>query len=417
MTMTILYKRYYKKIKALSHTHVFASTETADTIADLITQNGFDHPELFRRSVKPAQPTFTQPELSPTASPVSSRKKASKSETAVHISVPAAEILATKALLNAGSSEYVAALTAKALVRAETQGLVAQGLNCLPMYIQHLKTGRVSGYAEPVVRHEHGAALVVDAQGGFAYPATVKAADLIQSRIASLGVMCVGITQSHHFGVAANHLLPFAEQGLIAIAMSNTPAAVPAWGGQRPVLGTNPIAAVFPRLQQEPVIIDLSMAETSQDALMLHVRNKEPIPATWATNRGGQPTTDAKLALKGHINASGGMKGSLLNLLVELLCVSLTGAALGVEADPWFTESGNKSNLGHLILVMDPRAFAGWEAYVQRIDALLACIEEDPNIRLPGALRANTQSESNRQGIRISSALMNQLKHDAGYIQ
>jgi hypothetical protein len=70
MTMTILYKRYYKKIKALSHTHVFASTETADTIADLITQNGFDHPELFRRSVKPAQPTFTQPELSPTASPV-----------------------------------------------------------------------------------------------------------------------------------------------------------------------------------------------------------------------------------------------------------------------------------------------------------------------------------------------------------
>ncbi|HEV3491395.1 MAG TPA: Ldh family oxidoreductase [Reyranella sp.] len=55
-------------------------------------------------------------------------------------------------------------------------------------------------------------------------------------------------TNSHHFGVATWHIEPVGADGLVGLALGNSPSAMPAWGGgTRALFGTNPIAAVFPR--------------------------------------------------------------------------------------------------------------------------------------------------------------------------
>ncbi|GLC97570.1 hypothetical protein Tamer19_69790 [Cupriavidus sp. TA19] len=71
------------------------------------------------------------------------------------------------------------------------------------------------------------------------------------------------MTNSHHFGAAALPLDAVARAGMVGIVMGNSPAAMPAWGGKRPLFGTNPIAAAFPRRGHAPVVIDLSLSEAA----------------------------------------------------------------------------------------------------------------------------------------------------------
>ena len=71
-------------------------------------------------------------------------------------------------------------------------------------------------------------------------------------RAREFGVSFAGVTNSHHFGVAAWHLRPVADAGMVGLAFGNSPAAMPAAGGRRALFGTNPIAAVFPRRDRRP---------------------------------------------------------------------------------------------------------------------------------------------------------------------
>ena len=62
---------------------------------------------------------------------------------------------------------------------------------------------------------------------------------------------------------------------------------------------------------------------------MVAAREGKPIPAGWALDRDGNPTTDPQAGLDGMMLPAGGAKGAMLALVVELLCCALTGAHLG----------------------------------------------------------------------------------------
>ena len=107
--------------------------------------------------------------------------------------------------------------------------------------------GRADGAALPRVVHAKGGAALVDARCGLAFPACALAVDEAIGAAREFGVAFVGVTNSHHFGAAAYHLEPVGAAGLVGLAFGNSPAAMAAAGGRRPLFGTNPIAAVFPR--------------------------------------------------------------------------------------------------------------------------------------------------------------------------
>ncbi|MCP2937846.1 Ldh family oxidoreductase, partial [Salmonella enterica subsp. enterica serovar Typhimurium] len=68
--------------------------------------------------------------------------------------------------------------TAAVLVRADAAGLASHGVSRVPMYVAHLRHDRVDGAAVPVLQARNGerrAALLVDAQCGFAFPACAMA--------------------------------------------------------------------------------------------------------------------------------------------------------------------------------------------------------------------------------------------------
>src|SRR6266480_6371417 len=271
-------------------------------------------------------------------------------------SVPALTDLVTRALSCAGANATMAAATAEALVNAELQGLASHGMSRIPQYAMHLRNGRADGNAIPIIAKAKGAAVLVDAQNGLAFPACALAVQETIRRAREFGVSFAGVTRSHHFGVAAHHLQPVGDGGLVGLAFGNSPAGMPTAGGRHPIFGTNPIAATFPRDNAPPLVIDLSLSEVARGKVMIAAKEGKPIPLGWALDRDGNPTTDAKAALT----------GSMLALIVEVLACALTGAAFGYEADTFFVDEGNRPRLGQAFLVIDPDAIAGRDVYLAR---------------------------------------------------
>lgn len=341
---------------------------------------------------------------------------ASMTLTSLPSSIPVHDLiqLAAGALRAAGASPLQAETTARALVAADMQGLASHGTSRVQMYAAHLRHGRVDGQAKPVVTSTRPAAALVDAADGFAFPACELAVGEAVARARECGIAIAAVTNSHHFGAAAYHLEAVAQAGMVGLAMGNSPAAMPFAGGRRAIFGTNPVAACFPRQDDAPLMIDLSLSEVARGKIMLAAQQGKSIPLGWALDRDGQPTTDAQAALQGSMLPAGGNKGAMLALIVELLVTALTGASFGAEADSFFVDAGNRPRLGQAFIAIDPGALAGRDTYYTRLEALLQAMLADDGVRLPGSRRQALAASAQAQGVQIAAATLEQLRQLAG---
>jgi (2R)-3-sulfolactate dehydrogenase (NADP+) len=322
--------------------------------------------------------------------------------------------LAATALERAGAHEKMAQAAARHLVQAEEQGLPTHGMSRVPFYCAMLRNGRADGAAHPAMLAERAGACLIDNRDGLPYVSVEWAIGELVQRARRNAVAFVGIRNSAHVGVLGIHLMPVAEAGLVGLAFTNSPAAIPAWGGKRALFGTNPVAAIFPRKGQDPLVVDLALTTVVRGKIMLAMRKGERIPEGWALDRHGKPTTDPKEAIEhGSLFPIGGAKGAMLALTFELLCASLTGAAIGPEADSFFSEAGNKPRIGQAFLAIDPSALAGTEKYAERLETVIAAMQADPEVRLPGARRFAAQRAA-RAGIEVPDDLLAQVEKLAG---
>ncbi|MFO1413615.1 MAG: Ldh family oxidoreductase [Burkholderiales bacterium] len=316
-------------------------------------------------------------------------------------------------LARAGASAAMAASTARALVQAEAQAMPSHGLSRVAQYAAQLRNGRVVGDAVPAVVRRTGGALVVDAGEGLAFPACDLAVAEAIAAVPAHGVVFAGVVRSHHAGVLVDHLRPVAAAGLVGLAFANSPAAMPAAGGRHPIFGTNPIAAAFPRRAADPLLVDLSLSEAARGKVLVAARDGKPIPAGWALDRDGNPTTDASAALEGSmlpVGAATSPKGAMLALVVELLVTAVIGARFGFEASSFFVDEGNRPGIGQAFVVLDPGALAGRDAYLDRLEVLVAEMLADDNVRLPGARREALRRAAAREGIEVGDAMLAGLR-------
>ena len=322
--------------------------------------------------------------------------------------------LASRCLCRAGAHERMARAAGEALVAAEVRGIPSHGVSRVPQYCALLQSGRADGSAVPRIVSSRGAGCLVDNGGGLAFLSVRLASEEAIRRAAEHGVGLAGVTNGGHMGAVGVALEPVAAAGFVGLAATSSPAAIPAWGGARPLLGTNPIAIAFPRPGAPSIVIDLSLTAVARGRLMLAAERGEPIPEGWAFDSRGRPTTDARAGLTGSMAPIGGAKGAALALGIELLCGTLTGAAFGFENDSFFAERGNRPSIGQVFLAVDPGALAGRQVYEERIEALVAAILADEGVRLPGARRLAETERCMRGGVEIDEALERRLLELAG---
>jgi (2R)-3-sulfolactate dehydrogenase (NADP+) len=319
--------------------------------------------------------------------------------------------LARTALERAGANPAMAEATARHLVAAEEQGLPTHGMSRVPFYCGMLRNGRADGSAEPRLATERAGVCLIDNRDGLPYVSAQWAIDEAVQRARRNGIAFAGITNSAHVGVLGIHLLPVAEARLVGFAFTNSPAAIPAWGGRKPLFGTNPVAAAFPRREGEPIVIDLALTTVVRGRIMMAMRKGERIPDGWALDRHGKPTTDPEEAVNhGSLFPIGGAKGAMLALMFELICASLTGSAIGPEADSFFAEKGNRPRIGQAFIAIDPASLAGSEKYLERVEAVVSAMLSDPEVRLPGARRFASEKSARAHGIEVPDELVAQIE-------
>lgn len=318
--------------------------------------------------------------------------------------------LACTALERAGANHRMAEAAARHLVRAEAQGLPTHGLSRVPFYCGMLRGGRADGAAQPVMVAERAGACLIDNRDGLPYVSAQWAVEEAIQRARRNAIAFAGIRNSGHVGVLGIHVEAIAQAGMVGFGFTNSPAAMPPWGGKKPLFGTNPMAAAFPRPGKAPIIVDLALTTVVRGRIMMAMKRGERIPEGWALDRNGKPTTDPKEAIEhGSLFPIGGAKGAMLALVFELICAALTGAAIGPEADSFFSEEGNRPRIGQAFMAIDPGALAGMKMYWERTEAVVCAMLSDPEVRLPGARRFAAE-ESARKGIEVPDDLLAQIE-------
>ncbi len=318
--------------------------------------------------------------------------------------------LAARALVRAGASRKMAEAAAGCLVAADAQGLSTHGVARVPTYCAHLASGRAHGDARPRIVNQKPAACLIDAGDGIAFEACERAVREAVRRARRHGVGLAAVTNSHHCGALGVLLEPVAEAGMAGLAFSNAAAAIMPAGGTRPIFGTNPVAAIFPRRAAPPLVIDLSLTQVTRGAIMLLDKAGKPVPEGWGMDAQGRPTTDAqKILVGGSLYAVGGLKGTMLALAVEILACALTGAALSHEVESMHLAAGPHLRLGQMFVAIDPGALLGSETYLERIETLVETMLSDENVRLPGARRERQRAAAQENGVEVSEELLREI--------
>ena len=319
------------------------------------------------------------------------------------------EKLATEVLKQAGTAEPAAASVAKALVRANSDGLNSHGVARLKAYSAQVAAGKVAGDAVPVLAKLGSSAARIDAKDGFAFPAFDMAIDALVEMTAETPVAGVAVTNSHHFGVAGHHVERLAERGVVGLVFGNSPAGIAPWGGSRPLFGTNPIAFGFPRIGDAPVVVDLSLSKQARGKIKLAADEGRPIPEGWALDADGNATTDAAAAMGGSMLPMGDAKGAALVLAVEIMAAAMTSAHFGFEASSFFDDKGGPPRVGQFLLGFRPGPLSGG-SYYERIEVLLQAVLDQPGTRLPGTRRLGNREVSDQKGIDVPDDLVDWME-------
>lgn len=266
----------------------------------------------------------------------------------------------------AGIPSEAARAVAASLVAADLEGVPSHGVMLVPMYVERLLGSSVTKSLLASTVHDGGAAVVLDAANMLGQLSSQQAVKIVVERARRHGLAAVAVRNAFHFGTAGYWARAIAAQGLVGIALSNTRPLMPPPGGAERVVGNNPLAIAIPS-DQEPLVTDMAMSATAMGKIRLAQAAGEPIPAGWATDADGRPTTDAAAAIKGMLLPAAGPKGFGLAVAIDLLCGGLSGGAITDEVNPLYGDPSKPYRCSHFFLALDPAAF-GAANLPQRVD-------------------------------------------------
>ena len=325
------------------------------------------------------------------------------------LTIADAETLVATALERNNVSPENARSVAIALVAAEAAGQGGHGLRRVVSYSGQAKVGKADGRATPQATRSRPGVLSIDVNSGFAYPAFDLAVEQLPAIVREQGIALAAFHRSHHAGVMGLTVERFAEQGLVAMMFANAPAAVAPWGGRKALFGTNPIAFAVPVEGADPLVIDLALSTVARGKVMAAQQKGQKIPADWALDTDGNPTTDADAAMAGTMMPLGGAKGAALALMVEILSAGLTGANYAYEASSLFDDKGPPPALGHMLIAIDPGASGGPGA-AARIAELAEEMAAQENVRIPGRRGLNLRRKALETGIEVDADLIRDIE-------
>lgn len=289
------------------------------------------------------------------------------------------------ALTAHGAGDIQATAVARAVARAEALGNVICGLYYLESYCTQLASGRVNGTVEPAVSLPRPGSVMADARFGFAQPAFDAGLPSAIDAARANGVATLAVAHAHTCTSLGYFTEQIAAAGLIGIGFTNASPVVAPPGGNKAVIGTNPIAMSIPGDDAPAMHFDFSTSAVALGKITMAKAAGEPIPLGWAVDADGQPTTDPEAALKGALVSAGGYKGWGFGLMAELLAAGMTGSVNSLDVSGLKLPDGAPHGLGQFYLLMDPGTHHA--DFAHRFSRVAEAVAAQDGARIPGADR------------------------------
>jgi len=334
--------------------------------------------------------------------------------------IPAIELtrFCERILGGAGVPRHKADVTAACLVASNLRGVDSHGIQLLPFYIDQLLAGEMDAAADGRVISESGSCLHFYGQNALGqWVADTCCGHAV--RIASEhGLALVVAKESNHFGAAAWWAQKMRAAGQIGIVMCNASPIVPPWQGKQGRTGTNPICMSVPG----PWLLDMATTTVAAGRIFKAFLNKQPeIPAGWAFDSEGRPTTNTQAAYKGMLMPLGGYKGSGLAMMVEILCSVLSGGAMANEVGG-IRFRGKKVRVSQMFMAIDVARFMPVEEFTARVEHLVHLMKSTPaapgynEVMVAGDPEWRMEAERRKNGIPIAEGNWDMLTKAAAKV-
>lgn len=327
------------------------------------------------------------------------------------MSLAEVEAFAMRVLRANGLADHQAGPIARAMAVAEASDCRSHGLYRLIGYVGSIRSGRVSAAAQPRLERVAGSFLRVDGQNGFAPAAhAIGVPALIQAARCN-GIAALALTNCYHYSALWHDLDPIVDAGLACWAFTVGQCIVAPHGGNRRLMGTNPIAFGWPRVGARSFVFDFATSAVARGEIELMGRVGKALPPGWGIDAAGEPTLDPSQALAGALLPFGGYKGSALSMMVELIAGPLIGEPTSRAAAALDNGDGGPPLGGELLIAMSPAVMTSGlvDAWHRQAETFFAEARKQPGIRLPSDRRHAARERSERDGVAVPDALLKEL--------
>lgn len=328
----------------------------------------------------------------------------------------AAEILkgfATDIFARAGMPGAHAAIVADALVWANLRGVDTHGVARIPRYVELIEVGDMNPKPAIAIRVDTPASVLVEADRAAGPVAMTRATSEAVDKARAAGIGAAFVRGTTHTAALGYYTLAAAEQGMAAIAASASWPNMAYHGARAAGVSTNPISIAVPGGKQGPLVLDMATGVVSMGRLAQAKRAGRPIPAGWALDQDGNPTTDPQAARIPLPMA--GPKGSGLSLMIECLASLIVSNPLLAETLEG-TAEGRRHRQNALVIAIDPAKFCDRATFAREVERLARAMKSLPvdpeigEILLPGERGRRIFQERSRDGIPVPRAVYEELR-------
>lgn len=283
------------------------------------------------------------------------------------------EVFTTHILTSVGVGEPKAKLVAHSLVASNLRGVDSHGVQLLPFYVEQIEHGNMNIAAYGHVSSENGACLLYEGENAIGQVTAERCCEHAIRLAKTHGIAIVVARETNHFGAAAYWAQRISSAGLIGVVMCNSSPLVAPWQGKETRLGTNPICVSVPG--PPTWLLDMATTTVAAGKIFKAYLNDQPtIPAGWAMDADGAPTTDTETAIKGLLMPLGGYKGSGLAMLAEIFCAVLGGGAMSTQLGG-IRIFGQPTRISHSFIAVEVSRFLPVAEFSARMQDLVAMMK------------------------------------------
>jgi LDH2 family malate/lactate/ureidoglycolate dehydrogenase len=303
------------------------------------------------------------------------------------------------------------------LVEADLRGVESHGSQLLALYTGRVRSGHLRPDTKVTTVADRGSTVLLDGGIGFGQVAGTAAVDLAVERAREHGVATVAVREITHVGALGYYTMRASAAGCFAMAFQNGGTIVPPFGGTTGLFSTNPFAYAVPAGRHADIVYDVATTAAAGNKIILaRKRGDATIPAGWANDDQGRPTTDPHQASMGQLQWFGGHKGFGIALLVEIMSGVLADSSFGTTEHSESELTGwDRLAKGASFVVLDVSRFLPSDTFRAHVDSLIDDVHASElapgteRILVPGELEAERRAQRLVDGVPLDDALVDEL--------